>query len=151
MRQPRTHRPGLARSVSRRAFAALTFALAVLAVAPSAWAGSYLDRAALLIGQATRDADYLRRRLTDRELARVAHQLAEARLDVASKMQIPPEVAAAHPHVLLVLSNYERATRYAEEGRTQQFLVYQQKAHEEERILRGILKELGWSLPKDTP
>ncbi len=121
----------------------------MIAVAPPAWAGSYLDRAALLISQANHEADYLRARLSDRELAHVVHKMAEARLETASKMQVPPEVVQAHPHVLLVLQNYERASRYAEEGRTQQFMVYLQKARDEERILRGVFKELGWPLPKD--
>lgn len=136
---------------TRRAFSTLLVALAVMAVAPRAWAGSYLDRAALLISQGTREADYLRARLSDRELAHVVHEMAAARLETASKMQVPAEVQQAHPHVLLVLANYERATRYAEEGRTQLFLTYQQKARDEERILRGVMKELGWPLPKDVP
>lgn len=135
--------------IPRRALASFAVLLALMVVAPSAWAGSYLDRAALLISQANHEADYLRARLSDRELAHVVHKMAEARLETASKMQVPPEVAQAHPHVLLVLQNYERAASFAEEGRTQQFMVYLQKARDEERILRGVFKELGWPLPKD--
>lgn len=113
-----------------------------------ALAGSYLDRASLLVRSASKDADYLRAHLTDRELARVVHRVAEARLQAASKMQVPKEVAQAHPHLLLVLENYERAAQAATEGKTQRFLILQQRARDEERTLRGILKQLGWSLPE---
>jgi hypothetical protein len=119
----------------------------VLAAAP-AFAGSYLDRAALLVHQASREADFLRAHLTDLELARVVQKVAAARLKAASKMQVPKEVAQAHPHLLLVLENYERAASAAADGKTQRFLILQQRARDEERTLRGVLKQLGWSLPE---
>lgn len=112
-----------------------------------AWAGSYLNRAALLLHQASVDADYLRSRITDRELAHVVHKVAVARLDAAGTMGVPKEVAQAHPHLLLVLENYERAADAASQGKTQRFVIYQQRARDEERTLRGVLKQLGWSLP----
>ena len=62
-------------------------------------------------------------------------------------MQVPKEVAQAHPHLLLVLENYERAAESAKDGNAQRFLIYQQRARDEEKILRGVLKQLGWSLP----
>lgn len=134
---------------SRRSFIqAAGAALAVAAVPRLAWGGSYLDRAALLLAQGSSEADYLRARLSDRELAHVIHDLAEARARAATKMQVPKEVAQAHPHLLLVLENYERASAAAEDGRTQAFLVLQQRAREEERVLRGVLKQLGWTLPR---
>ena len=119
----------------------------VLAAAP-AFAGSYLDRAALLVNQASREADYLRAHLTDLELARVVQKVAAARLKAASKMQVPKEVAQAHPHLLMVLENYERAASAAADGKTQRFLILQQRARDEERTFRGVLKQLGWSLPQ---
>jgi hypothetical protein len=128
----------------------LVFAMAsalVLSAAP-AFAGSYLDRAALLVRQASREADYLRARLSDLELALVVHEVAKARLKAAGKMQVPKEVAQAHPHLLLVLEHYERAAFAASEGKTQRFLILQQRARDEERVLRGVLKQLGWSLPE---
>ena len=135
------------RQITRRR---LVFSLAGAALcwAAPAFAGSYLDRTALLVRQAARDADYLRSRLSDIELARVVQRVALARLRAASKMQVPKEVAQAHPHLLLVLENYERAAHAATEGRTQRFLILQQRARDEERTLRGILKQLGWTLPE---
>jgi hypothetical protein len=113
-----------------------------------AWAGSYLNRAALLLTDAGRDADYLREHVTDRELAQVIHKLAVTRLEAAGSMEVPKEVALAHPHLLLVLENYERAADAAREGQTQRFVIYQTRARDEERTLRGVLKQLGWSLPE---
>ncbi len=122
-------------------------ALCVTLTPLSVWAGSYLNRAALLVTQAGEDADYLRVRLSDRELARVIHKLAAARVEAASNMDVPKEVAQAHPHLLLVLENYERAADAAKQGQFERFVVFQQRARDEERTLRGVLKQLGWTLP----
>lgn len=119
---------------------------ASLSYAFPAWAGSYLDRAALLVTQASSDADYLRARLSDKELARIIHAMAEARVTAATGMAVPKEVAQAHPHLLLVLENYERAAEAAKDGGSQRFLIYQQRARDEERVLRGVLKQLGFPL-----
>jgi recombinational DNA repair ATPase RecF len=132
----------------RRGFCAVSLAAAFALLAPSAWAGSYLDRAALLVAQASREADYLRLRLTDSELARTVHKLAAARLKAASTMQVPKEVAQAHPHLLLMLENYERAADAARGGKQERFFEFLTRARDEEGILRGVLKQLGWPLPK---
>lgn len=137
----------IVKQVSRRAVLASVLVLSGTLTAREAWAGSYLNRAALLLTQAAGDADYLRVRVTDRELASVVHKLAVARLEAAGNMDVPKEVAQAHPHLLLVLENYERATDAAAEGQTQRFVIYQQRARDEERTLRGVLKQLGWALP----
>lgn len=134
-------------ALSRRAFLGGVAAACATTAFP-AWAGSYLDRAALLVHQASRDADYLRSRLSDRELAKVIHTLASARVEAAGSMIVPKEVGQAHPHLLLVLENYERAAEGAEKGQTQRFLIYQLRARDEERVLKGVLKQLGWPLPE---
>jgi hypothetical protein len=126
----------------------LTAALSCLAVALPAWAGSYLNRCALLLSQAGRDAEAVRVRLSDRELARVAHELATTRVRAASRMRVPPEVAQAHPHLLLVLENYERALAAAAEGEPPRFFVYLERARGEERTFHSVLKQLGWTLPE---
>ncbi len=143
----RTLPPSILRG-RRRALFLLLFVFGALLVAVPAFAGTYMDRAALLISQADRESNYLKRRLSDRELAHVVHEMASARLRAASTMQVPKEVRAAHPHVLLVLENYERAANFAEEGDKRRFFVYLDKAHQEEAIMRGVFKELGWPLPK---
>lgn len=133
--------------MTRRMMLGAALGAIVLAALP-AWAGSYLDRAGLLVKQASREADFLRAHLTDLELAQVVHRTAQARVEAATKMQVPKEVAQAHPHLLLVLEHYERAAHAATQGRTQRFLILQQRARDEERVLRGVLKQLGWSLPE---
>ncbi|MFO0568257.1 MAG: hypothetical protein U0263_21530 [Polyangiaceae bacterium] len=131
----------------RRRFIGSLLALALIFAAGNALAGSYMDRLSLLIGQANHDSDYLRARLSDRELARVIHGLAQERVKVANEMTVPKEIAQAHPHLLLVLENHERAAEAAKDGNPQRFLIYQQRARDEERILRGVLKQLGFPLP----
>ncbi len=126
----------------------LALLAATLLVTRASYAGSYLDRAALLISQAARETEYLRTRLSDKELARVVHRVAIARLRAAHEMDIPKEVTTAHPHLLLVLEAYERAVAAAENGQGTRFIESQQRARDEEGILRGVLKELGWALPK---
>ncbi len=133
---------------SRRKFLMGLAAAPILLATGRSWAGSYLDRAAMLIGQAVREAEYLRARLSDRELARTVQRLAAARSKAASTMLVPEEVAKAHPHLLLVLAGYERAAGAAAEGDTGRFFVAVEHAREEEEILRGVLRQLGWALPR---
>jgi hypothetical protein len=127
--------------------------LALLALSPLCWskvahAGSYLNRAAVLVVNARRESEYLRGHVNDKDLAELVHAVASARLEAASRMQVPKEVVQAHPHLLLVLQNYERSADAASEGHMERFLIYQQRAVDEEGILRGVLKQLGWSLPE---
>jgi hypothetical protein len=126
----------------------LLLVLSLLFVTSIAWAGTYLDRATLLINEARRSSQFLRQRSHDKELARVVHQVALARLEAAQKMTVPKEVVLAHPHVLIVLEHHERAALAASEGDVPKFLVYELKADEEERVLRSVFEQLGWPLPK---
>ena len=132
----------------RRALVAFGAGAALFAWTARALAGSYLDRSALLLAQANRDTEFLRRRLNDRELARVVHELCEARGKSAAAMMVPKEVAQAHPHLLLVLEHHERASDAAAAGKAERFLVERVKAMEEEQILRSVLRQLGWALPE---
>jgi hypothetical protein len=130
----------------RRAFLRLA-GLSPLLFAATAEAGSYLTRAAMLVVQASRESQYLRGRVNDKDLADLVRQVAVARLEAASRMNVPKEVVQAHPHLLLCLENYERSADAAVQGHADRFLVYQQRARDEEGILRGVLKQLGWALP----
>lgn len=112
-----------------------------------AWAGSYLDRAALMLDQAHMEGDLLRPRTFDKELVLVIKAMAETRARVARKMEIPAAVAKAHPHLLLVLENYERAVSAASEGNFKKFVEHLYAARDEDRNFRAILKELGYALP----
>lgn len=136
-----------------RRHALKTSALALLAGvvlwAPVAWAGPYLTSAAMFLAGARRESDALRKRLHDKELARHVHRLAEARLQAAASMRVPPEVAQAHPHLMLVLEHYERAADAATKSQHERFLVLTSRAREEEETFRAILKQHGWELPQD--
>ena len=111
-------------SMIRHLMLAFTFALCSLFVALPAWAGSYLDRASLLLDEARREGDMLLPRTHDKELVMVVHALAEARARVASKMECPAAVAKAHPHLLLVLENSERAADAAAQGNFKKFMEH---------------------------
>lgn len=139
-------RSGSESRLSRRAACAAFVAL-ISAWALPAFAGTYLNRAAILLSGAARDAVFLRARLGDKELARVTHRMAQARLEAARSMTVPKEVEQAHPHLLLVLENYEQATEAATLGQSERFVVYHQRALDEERTFRAVLKQLGWVLP----
>lgn len=96
--------------------------LSLVLVTSVAWGGTYLDRATLLVIEARRASQFLRQRSHDKELARVVHQVALARLEAAQKMTVPKEVVLAHPHVLIVLEHHERAAEAAADGNVPKFL-----------------------------
>jgi hypothetical protein len=121
--------------------------LSPLLLVSLAEAGSYLNRAAMLVAQGSRESEYLRGRVNDKDLAELVHAVAAARLEAASRMNVPKEVVLAHPHLLLTLENYERSADAAVEAHNERFLIYQQRARDEEVILRGVLKQLGFALP----
>jgi hypothetical protein len=131
----------------RRRCIILCACLLALSFALPAWAGSYLDRAALLLTEADHAGHLLRSRLSDKEFAHVVHDMSKVRLEVAAHMLVPKEIAVAHPHLLMALESHERAADAAEHGEHPSFLVHLQKATEEERILRSIIEQHGWSLP----
>lgn len=121
---------------------------AVLCLAGSAFGGSYLSRAAMLIEGAEIEARALRRRLHDKELAKMTHRLALARLEAGKGTLVPKEVVKAHPHLLLVLEAYERAADAAVRGDHEDVLVALARAREETNTFESVLKQLGWSLPR---
>lgn len=131
----------------RRALLAACAGVTTLAFAATAHAGSYLNRAQLLLSQARSEADFLRARFADKELSRIVLKLARARIEAAGTMMVPKEVVQAHPHLLLVFENYERAADAAVAGQAERFLVYCQRAADEERTFRAVLKQLGWEIP----
>jgi hypothetical protein len=131
----------------RHFFVAFSFVLCALFAAPAAWAGSYLDRASLMLDETRKEGDLLQPRTHDRELVLVIQALAEARAKVASKMECPASVARAHPHFLLVLANSERAADAAAQGNFKKFMEYLSIARTEDRTFRAMIAELGYALP----
>jgi hypothetical protein len=78
----------------------------------------------------------------------VIKALAEARAKVGRKMEVPAVVARAHPHLLLVLENCERAADAASEGNFKKFMEHLMAARDEERTFRALIAELGYTLPE---
>jgi hypothetical protein len=117
-----------------------------LTFAGSARAGNYMDSALLLVTEATREGEFLRRRLYDRKLAELVRRIAEVRLVVAQGLLVPPEVALAHPHLLLMLEHYERAAAAAAAGDVPRSVHLLREADDEDQLFRGILRQLGFPL-----
>lgn len=113
-----------------------------------AFAGSYLDRSALLLFEGNHASAYLRSRLYDVELARVVQRACKARIAIAHDMLVPSEVIQAHPHLLLVLEHHERAANAAVQKNPKEFLKQVGLALDEELLFKAVLKQLGWELPK---
>ncbi len=132
----------------RRLVAFLAVLLVCVGLSSHAHAGSYLDRAALMLEEARKEGDVLLPRTFDKELILVLKLATEARAKAGRKMEVPAAVAKAHPHLLLVLENYERAVDFASEGNFKKFVEHLNTAREEENIFRAVLKELGYSLPE---
>src|SRR5437762_2886882 len=107
---------GTSSSCARRRVVALALFALGMSLGLDAWAGRYLDRATLLVRQGRSEADYLEYRVGNRELAELVHKMALARLSAAREMAVPKEVTQAHPHILLMLENCERAADAAEAG-----------------------------------
>ena len=112
-----------------------------------AHAGSYLDRAALLVDQTRRESQYLRKHLSDVELARMVHKTCVGRVNAARDMLVPKEVQLAHPHIVIMLESYERAAAAAEKRSAGEFLEFTRRAQDEEQTFRSILAQSGWTLP----
>ena len=112
----------------------LPAALALVALALPAFAGSYLDRAAVLLGETRRADEFLLAHFNDRELASLTHDLAEARIKTARKMMVPKEVATVHPPLLLSLENAERAAAAAQEGSLETLMHHQQNQSKAGRV-----------------
>jgi len=131
----------------RRSILVFVFALPMLLLSATAHSGSYLNRAALLANGARADRDMTFPRSDDKELLRVVHQVAVARADAASHMTVPKAVAAAHPHLLLVVENCERAYAAALEGDRSKFVEHLLRARVEDKTFRALLRKLGYTLP----
>lgn len=134
--------------MNRRRFLALTAAVLAAAIAPAAFAGSYLDRAALLLDGGKKDIDTIKTRTSDKETLLVVKGLTEARLKVARKMNVPEKVAAAHPHLMLVLENQDRAVDALLAGNMKKYAECIVNAADEEKTFRNMIKTLGYTLPK---
>lgn len=130
-----------------RRWLTLVLFLAIFTLPRLAWAGPYLNTAAMLLREGFQACDWVRVNLDDKQLAGYAQQVARTRVDVASKMVVPDEVRQAHPHLLLALAAQERALDAAINGRVAVFLSQVQVARGEKKTLDSVLKSANLSLP----
>ncbi len=131
----------------RRFVVALLVSLPLVLLCSVAWSGSYLNRAALLLEGSRAERDMVLSRSTDKELLRVVHGIAEARSRTARTMEVPKSVVPAHPHLLLVLANSERAYAAALDGNHEKFVEHILRARQEDKTFRAIVSKLGYTLP----
>lgn len=127
--------------------AALIALLTATTLAALCYAGTYLDRAALLLQESRRSNEWLLAHLSDKELAAVARDVAEARVKTARKMSVPKEVINMHPHLLLMLENSERAASSAADGDTDRFMYHLRIARDEDSLFRSLLSQQKYQLP----
>lgn len=132
---------------ARKALAGLLGLAACLLFAASAWAGPYLDRAGLLLGEMHRANEFLQAHAGDKELAALIREGAEARVRAARKMSVPKEVVPMHPHFLLALENAERAAAAAQEGTLERFGHHLRVSRDEEGVFRSMLAQQKYDLP----
>lgn len=134
--------------MQRRAFCGALLATPLIVLAGDAFAGSYLNRAALLLDTSRAERDMVLPRTHDRELLRVVHEVAQARARIARSMEVPKQVVAAHPHLLLVLENSERAYAASLDGNHPKFLEHIFRARTEDKVFRTLIEKMGYTLPR---
>ena len=134
--------------MNRRGFLGVAAAAALALAAGGAAAGSYLDRAALLLDEVKKELEMVKTRTGDKELLLVLKALTEARLKAARKMNVPAKVVDAHPHLMLVLENHDRAIDALTTGNTKKYAECVINAVAEEKTFRNLIKQAGYSLTK---
>ena len=132
----------------RRWIVSLLLGITLLCLSGSVWSGSYLNRAALLLAGSRAERNMVLPRSTDKELVRMVHDVAEARVAAARLMDVPKVVAGAHPHLLLVLENSERAYAAALDDNYRSFVEHIMRARAEDKSFRAIIEKLGYTVPR---
>lgn len=84
----------------------------------------------------------------DPDLARFAYPLSERYVEMAGHMTPSKKLSTAHPHLLLVVENVERALDAAGRNDMAVFRQRMRTVREELAILDGVLKQLKLKLPE---
>jgi hypothetical protein len=84
----------------------------------------------------------------DPDLARFAYPLSERYVEMAGHMTPSKKLSTAHPHLLLVVENVERAIDAAGRNDMAMFRQRMRTVREELAILDGVLKQLKLKLPE---
>jgi len=147
------------RPTPRRAVLALGFVLLSLLAAVAAPSTSsaqvdtrrervYLSELALLIEGSRRLIGFSESNLEDRDLLKFAHPLAERYVEMANHMLPTAKVVVAHPHLMLVVENLERAIDAAASADSGTYQKRMRIARDELANLEAVLKQLKLRLPE---
>ncbi len=110
--------------------------------------GDYLAKLALVLDGLRRTLIWVEMNPTNHELARFAHGLSEAYVQMAGRMTPPGELRMVHPHLVIVAENTERAVAAAAEEDVRTMRSRARTVREELRTLEGILEHLRMRLPQ---
>lgn len=133
--------------------AALTLALLAPELAAAAEAEArrdqvYLAELSLVVDGTRRLLTYCDHHATTPELVRFAHPLSERYVEMATRMLPSAKLAVAHPHLLLVVENLERALDAAAASDKGGYQKRMRIAREELSNLEAVLKQLRQRLPE---
>jgi hypothetical protein len=132
------------------AVAALLWTLPVFAHADSDVRRSrvYMAELSMLLEASRRLLLWTESYVSEPEFARFAHPIAERYVDLGGRLVPPQNLVMAHPHLLLVLENVERALDAAAAGDTATFRQRSRIVREELVTLESVLKQLKVRLPE---
>lgn len=152
MRNGRSIGSGRAGRACRWGPVLLAAALAVAAPpAPATPLANYLSQFVLMMDWVSRATAYVPRHAADRDLADVAHAVAEQLVEKAQRLTPPDEFRDLHPHFLLVLENAERTFHYLSQGDSEKADRHLAVVRDEARIMRQIQREIRIEIPELAP
>lgn len=103
---------------------------------------SYMSELSLVIDGARRLASFCEQHAEEKDLARWARPLAERYVELANHMLPSAKLAVAHPHLLLVVENLDRALDSAAAGDAATYQKRLRIARDELANLEAVLKQL---------
>jgi hypothetical protein len=108
----------------------------------------YLTEVAMVVEGARRLLSWTEKYGSEPEFARFAHPMAERYVEMAGRLVPPEELLPAHPHILLVVENVERALDAAASADTSAFRQRARTVREELVTLESVLKQFKMRLPE---
>ncbi|HEX5660994.1 MAG TPA: hypothetical protein VFX59_27565 [Polyangiales bacterium] len=103
---------------------------------------SYMSELSLVVDGARRLISFCEQHAEEKELARFARPLAERYLELANHMLPSAKLAVAHPHLLLVVENLDRALDSAAAGDATTHQKRLRIVRDELANLEAVLKQL---------
>lgn len=108
----------------------------------------YLAELAMVLEGARRLLLWTETYVGESEFARFSHPMAERYVDLAGRMIPPKKLVIAHPHLLLIVENVERALDAAAAGDLTSFRQRARIVREELATLESVLRQLKVRLPE---